>query len=72
MLYCAPMRCGGPYPGEDGEEGEGDGCPGSVPSLPQRVVIMLGDLPLVCQETETHKPHEGPERWEERQTQRRC
>lgn len=56
-----------PYPGEDGEEGECDGCPGSVPSLPQRVVLMLGHLPLVRQETETHEPHEGPERWRERE-----
>lgn len=66
------MKCGGPYPGEDREEGEGDGCPGSVPSLLQWVVLMLGHLPLVCQETETHKPHEGPERWKERQVRRQC
>lgn len=60
-LLCT--RCGGPYPGEDGEEREGDGRPGSVPTLPQRVVLMLGHLPLVCQETEADKPHEGPECW---------
>lgn len=56
----------GPYPGEDGEEAEGDGRPGSIAALPQRVVLWLGQLPLVCQETEAHKPHEGPERWEKR------
>ena len=55
------------YPGEDGKEGEGDGCSGSVPTLPQWVVFMLGHLPLVGQETETHKPHEGPECCKERQ-----
>lgn len=62
------MLCAGrgPYPGEDGEEGEGDGCPGSVPALVQRVVLALAHLPLVRQETETHKPHEGPEGWTER------
>lgn len=51
------------YPGEDGEKGEGDGCPGGVTSLAQRVVVMIGHLPLVGQEAETHEPHEGPERW---------
>lgn len=49
------------YPSEDGEEGEGDGCPGSVASLLQGIVLFLADLPLVGQEAETHKPHEGPE-----------
>lgn len=53
----------GPYPGEDGEEAEGDGRPGGVTALPQGVVLRLGHLPLVRQETEAHKPHEGPERW---------
>lgn len=55
----------GPYPGEDGEEAEGDGRPGRVTALLQRVVLRLRHLPLVCQETEAHKPHEGPECWKE-------
>lgn len=59
-LYCEALMCYGPYPRKDREEGEGDGCPGSIPSLPQRVVLRISCLPLVCQEAETHKPHEGP------------
>lgn len=51
------------HPREDGEEGEGDGGPGRVRPLVQRVVLGLGDLPLVGQEAEAHEPEEGPEGW---------
>ena len=51
------------HPREDGEEGEGDGGPGRVRPLVQRVVLGLGDLPLVGQEAEGHEPEEGPEGW---------
>lgn len=51
------------HPREDGEEGEGDGGPGRVCPLVQRVVLGLGDLPLVGQEAEAHEPEEGPEGW---------
>lgn len=46
------------YPGEDGEEGEGDGCPSSVGPLHQWVVLQVRHLPLVGQQAETHEPHE--------------
>lgn len=73
MLHCEPAEeVWGPYPGEDGEEGEGDGCSSSVPSLPQGVVLKLGHLPLVGQEAESYKPHEGPEHWEDTQVRERC
>ena len=51
------------HPREDGEEGEGDGGPGRVRPLVQRVVLGLRDLPLVGQEAEAHEPEEGPEGW---------
>lgn len=51
------------HPCEDGEEGKGYGCPSCIPSFPEGIVFLLGDLPLVGQEAETHKPHEGPECW---------
>lgn len=51
------------HPREDGEEGEGDGGPGRVRPFVQRVVLGLGDLPLVGQVAETHEPEEGPEGW---------
>lgn len=51
------------HPREDGEEGEGDGSPGRVRPLVKWVVLGLGDLPLVGQVAEAHKPEEGPEGW---------
>lgn len=51
------------YPGEDGEEGEGDGGPSRVSTRLQRVVLRLRHLPLIGQETKAHEPNEGPERW---------
>lgn len=51
----------GAYPSEDGEEREGDGGSGGVSALPQRVVLLVGCLPLIGQEAEANEPHEGPE-----------
>lgn len=51
------------HPCEDGEEGEGDGGPGCVRPFVQRVVLGLGDLPLIGQVAEAHEPEEGPEGW---------
>lgn len=49
------------YPGEDGEEGEGNGSSGSIRSLIQGQLIWGGALPLVGQEAETNKPQKCPE-----------
>ena len=51
------------HPREDGEEREGDGGPGRVRPLVQRIVLGLRDLPLVGQDAEAHEPEEGPEGW---------
>lgn len=51
------------HPRENGEEGESNGSTGRVRPFVQRVVLGLGDLPLVGQEAETHEPEEGPEGW---------
>lgn len=60
------IRCHGfsTHPGEDGEEGEGDGCSGCIPSLVHRVVLCFGSLPLVGQKAEANEPQECPKGWD--------
>lgn len=55
----------GTNPGEDGEEGEGDGGASGVCALLQRVVLRFCHLPLIGHEAEAHKPDEGPKCWSE-------
>lgn len=60
------MRCHGfsTHPGEDGEEGERDGCSGCIRSLVHRVVLFFGSLPLVGQKAEANEPQECPKGWD--------
>ena len=43
-------------PGQDGEEAEGDGCPGSVGALGQWQLFWSCGLPLIGQKAEANKP----------------
>ena len=58
-LYASVAACS--YPGDYGEEGEGDGCPGCVRPLVEWQLISRGSRPLIGQEAETDKVQEGPE-----------
>lgn len=56
-------RCKYTDPGEDGEEAESDGGPGSVGALSQWQLVWRGRLPLIGQKTEANKPQEAGEAW---------
>lgn len=49
------------YPGDYGEEREGDSCPGCVRPLVEWQLIRCGPRPLIGQEAETYEVQEGPE-----------
>lgn len=49
-----------PHPGEDGEEGEGDGSLGTAAAHEE---VAGGVLPLVGQEAEAHEPDACPQDW---------
>lgn len=49
-----------PHPGDDGEEGEGDGRPGRVRPLVEWQLVGRGFRPLIGQEAETYEEQEGP------------
>lgn len=49
------------YPGDYGEEREGDCSTGCICPLVERQLVSRGPRPLIGQEAETYKVQEGPE-----------
>lgn len=49
------------YPGDYGEEGEGDGGAGSVGALVKWHLLGRGPRPLIGQKAEAHKVKKSPE-----------
>lgn len=49
------------YPGDYGEEREGDGSSGCVRPLVEGQLVRRGPRPLIGQEAEAHEAQEGPE-----------
>lgn len=50
-----------PYPGDYGEEREGNCRPGCIRPLVEWQLVSRGPRPLIGQEAETHKVQESPE-----------
>lgn len=63
-LYASICVVACSYPGDYGEEREGDCSPGCICPLVERQLISRGPRPLIGQEAETYKVQEGPETWQ--------